>query len=191
MHKLTMAGVVLGLSALTMVAADKANDEPSQTVTIQSVEPNLGLSKESREIAGQALNTLLGDFYLLYVKAQNYHWNVVGPQFNDLHLFFGTLYEQLADIVDKVAERIRALGLRAKGTLTDFAQESRLKEEPGVYPQASQMIRNLLNDYESIIRTIRNDVETIKEMDLGTSTFLSDLLMPLEKKAWMLRSYLQ
>ena len=56
------------------------------------------------------LSTLLSDEYVLYTKTKNYHWNIVGPQFNDLHKFFGTQYEELDEVVDDVVERIRSLG---------------------------------------------------------------------------------
>jgi len=190
-HTMLMISMLVVVSALPIEAAAPTNNGNNEKSVVEKLEPNIGVSKESREVTGDLLNKLLGDFYLLYVKVQNYHWNVVGPMFNDLHLFFGKLYDQLADIVDKVAERIRALGIRAKGSLTEFLQEARLTEEPGVYPPALQMVRNLLNDYEVIIRAIRDDVENVKEMDLGTNTLLSDLIVCLEKKAWMLRSYLQ
>ncbi len=189
MKKHTMLGLLIFASFVN--AAVPNNTENNDQSVIEKLEPNIGVSKESREVTGELLNKLLGDFYLLYVKVQNYHWNVVGVMFNDLHLFFGKLYDQLAEIVDKVAERIRALGIRAKGTLAEFLQETRLREEPGVHPPAMQMVRNLLNDYETIIRTIRDDVENVKEMDLSTNTMLTELLVCLEKKAWMLRSYLQ
>jgi starvation-inducible DNA-binding protein len=77
--------------------------------------PNIGLLDEQREGAVAILNTLLADEYLLYTKTRNYHWNVVGPQFNDLHKFFEAQYNELNEIVDDVAERSRALGGNAFG----------------------------------------------------------------------------
>jgi starvation-inducible DNA-binding protein len=74
------------------------------------VNPNVGLIDEQREGVVLILNTLLADEYLLYMKTRNYHWNVVGPQFNDLHKFFEEQYDELNDIVDDVAERARSLG---------------------------------------------------------------------------------
>jgi len=107
------------------------------------MKPNINLSDEQREGVVKILNPLLSDEYLLYTKTRNYHWNVVGPQFNDLHKFFEGQYEELDDIVDDVAERARSLGGWALGTLAEFSQHARLKEEPGKYPPAREMIANL------------------------------------------------
>src|SRR5919108_1621840 len=92
---------------------------------------NIGLSEEQREGVVAILNALLADEYVLYTKTRNYHWNVVGPRFNDLHKFFEAQYSALNDIVDDVAERARALGGRSLGTLAEFSQHARLKEHPG------------------------------------------------------------
>src|SRR5207248_7180197 len=108
------------------------------------MQTNIGLSDEQREGVVQILTTLLSDEYLLYTKTRNYHWNVTGMQFNDLHKFFESQYEALDDIVDEVAERVRALGGRAAGTLEEFRKSARLGEEPGVVPAAREMLAALL-----------------------------------------------
>jgi len=156
------------------------------------MKPAIGISDTHREGAARILAPLLADEYVLYTKARNYHWNVVGPQFNDLHKFFEAQYGELDDIVDEVAERDRALGNRAVGTLAEFLEETRLKEEPGAAPDARQMIANLLADHEAIIRTLRTDLETAASdlEDLGTSDFLTGLMEKHEKMAWMLRAVL-
>jgi starvation-inducible DNA-binding protein len=152
---------------------------------------NIGLSDINRHSVVKILNTLLADEYLLYTKTRNYHWNVVGPQFNDLHKFFEAQYEQLDDIVDDVAERARALDGRALGTLDEFTRQARLKEHPGKYPDASGMLEDLLGDHEAVIRQLRDDLETAatKHKDAGTSDFLTGLMEQHEKMAWMLRAF--
>src|ERR687888_301932 len=101
---------------------------------------NIGLSEAQRYGVVAILNTLLSDEYLLYTKTRNYHWNVVGPQFNDLHKFFEEQYNELNEIIDDVAERTRALGGNALGTMTEFLKSTRLNEESGHYPDARNMI---------------------------------------------------
>jgi starvation-inducible DNA-binding protein len=155
--------------------------------------PNIGISDSNREGVIRILNALLADEYVLYTKTRNYHWNVVGPQFNDLHKFFESQYEELDEIVDEVAERSRSLGGKAAGTLAEFTRLARLKEEPGQYPDARAMLANLLADHEAVIRTLRGDLATVmdKHGDAGTSDFLTGLMEKHEKMAWMLRAFLE
>ena len=152
---------------------------------------NIGISESNRDHVVKILNAILADEYVLYTKTRNYHWNVVGPQFNDLHKFFEGQYEALNEIVDEVAERARSLGGKAFGTLTEFSQHSRLKEQPGKQPAALTMVSNLQADHEAIVRTLRADLETVMEKhnDAGTNDFLTGLMEKHEKMAWMLRSF--
>ena len=155
--------------------------------------PNIGIADDRRDGVLRILTALLADEYVLYTKTRNYHWNVVGPQFNDLHKFFEEQYTQLNQVVDEVAERARTLGGRAFGTLAEFAQNARLKEEPGAIPDARAMLANLVHDHEAIIQTLRADIETVgaRHHDMGTNDFLTGLMEQHEKMVWMLRSFLE
>jgi starvation-inducible DNA-binding protein len=155
------------------------------------MKPNLDVPDATRKLIVDLLNGLLADEYVLYTKTRNYHWNVVGPQFNDLHKFFEGQYEALNEVVDEVAERARTLDGRAWGTLAEFAKATRLKERPGELPDARGMIADLLADHESIVRQLRTDLEAAaKQGDAGTSDFLTGLMEKHEKMAWMLRAFL-
>ena len=156
------------------------------------MKPNIGIDDKNREEVIKILTVLLTDEYVLYTKVRNYHWNVVGPQFNDLHKFFESLYEELNEYIDEIAERIRALGGKTTATLTEFLKITRIKEHPGEFPEPKKMIENLLSDYETIIRNIREDIVNVgdKFKDLGTADFLTELMVKHEKNAWMLRSFL-
>ena len=153
---------------------------------------DIGISDRQREGCVNILNNLLADEYILYTKTRNYHWNVVGPQFNDLHKFFEAQYEELDGIVDEVAERARALGGNSLGTLQGFLKCARLKEFPGEVPAAKTMLLKLLKDHEEIINFLRADLTTCVEKygDAGTSDFLTGLMEQHEKMAWMLRAFL-
>jgi starvation-inducible DNA-binding protein len=174
--------------APAIIETAKTNNKEDYTMN-----PNIGLSDEQRTAVVKILNTLLSDEYVLYTKTRNYHWNVLGPQFNDLHKFFEEQYAELTEAVDDVAERARSLGGWALGTLQEFAQHTRFKEHPGHYPNAREMIGNLLADHETIIRQLRMDLETCAERyhDMGTNDFLTGLMEKHEKMAWMLRAFLQ
>ena len=152
----------------------------------------VGMSQDAHKTSIEMLKKLQADEFVLYLKTWNFHWNVTGMNFNDLHGLFLKQYEQLQGFVDDVAERIRALGGIAPGTQAEFLKLSRLKEEAGVIPPAKEMIKKLLEDHEAIIQSLREDVETSAKInDAGTNNFLSDLIMKHEKTAWMLRAYLE
>ncbi|MDE2491722.1 MAG: DNA starvation/stationary phase protection protein [Elusimicrobia bacterium] len=152
---------------------------------------NLGLKEPVRAKVLALLDPLLADEYLLYTKTRNFHWNVTGPQFHDLHKFFEAQYEALDGFVDDVAERSRALGGRALGSLAEFAKAARLKEAPGRAAKGGPMLAELLRDHEALIRSLRADVDAASGLgDQGTADFLTGLMEEHEKMAWMLRSFL-
>jgi starvation-inducible DNA-binding protein len=158
-----------------------------------AMNPNIGITDKDRTSVVKILNALLADEYVLYTKTRNYHWNVVGPQFNDLHKFFGEQYEQLDGFVDEVAERARQLGGHSVATLAEFVEAARLKEHPGQYPGAEEMLEGLLTDHETLIRQLRADADVTadKYHDMGTNDFLVGLMENHEKMAWMLRAFLE
>jgi starvation-inducible DNA-binding protein len=157
------------------------------------MKPNIGIPDANRDGVIKLLAPLLADEYVLYTKTRNYHWNVVGPQFNDLHKFFQAQYEELDDFVDDVAERMRQLGGRSPGTLAEFTKAARLKEHPGQRPNARVMLTALLADHEAVITTLRADLAAAMEKfgDAGTSDFLTGLMEKHEKMAWMLRAFVE
>src|SRR5713226_7738450 len=152
--------------------------------------PNIGLSEEDRKGVTAILSKLLADEYLLFTKTRNYHWNVVGPHFHDLHKFFESQYEEIDGKIDEIAERIRSLGGNTMSTMAEFIQHTRLEENPGEYSDARTMVSKLLSDHESVIRSLRGDVTVCfdKYHDIGTQDFLTGLIEDHEKMAWMLRA---
>lgn len=155
----------------------------------EEITVDIGLSADVRQKVVNLLNKLLADEYVLYTKTLKYHWNVKGIVFHDFHAAFKEQYEKLFDIVDSVAERARALGEPALGSLQEFSTYTRLKEINTQNLSAVQMVKNLLADHEAIIKTIRANIdETAQLGDQGTSNFLQDLIVKHEKIAWMLRA---
>lgn len=154
---------------------------------------NIGIDDKNRAAVVEILNETLSDLYLLYTKTRNFHWNVVGPRFNDLHKFFEAQYEALNDSIDEVAERARALGGRSFGSMTEFLKNAKLSEQPGKVLSADKMIATLLSDHESVIRSLREAVDEVgdEHNDQGTTDFLTGLMEGHEKMAWMLRSFLE
>jgi starvation-inducible DNA-binding protein len=156
------------------------------------MEANIGISAANRKKVAQLLNALLADEFLLYVKLLNYHWNVKSDHFRDMHKLFLDLYEDQLQVCDDVAERVRSLDEASFGTMQEYRKHTQLKEHPGKKLTDQEMIRNTLEDYEAIIRTIRIIAPACmdKYADLGTNNFLLNLLEKQEKTAWMLRASL-
>ena len=154
---------------------------------------DIGIPAEQRQQIAQGLSRLLADTYTLYLKTHNYHWNVTGPMFQTLHLMFETQYVELAAAVDLIAERIRALGSLAPGTYRQFGQLSSIPEdEESDTPDATEMIRRLVQGQEAVVRTARSIFPIVEDAhDEPTADLLTQRMQVHEKTAWMLRSLLQ
>ena len=150
----------------------------------------IGLSQEQRTIAGKILNAVLATEYALYIATRGAHWNVVGPSFFDLHKFFQQQYEDIDNILDHVAERLRALGIYAASTMHDYAAlayNGRIDLETRSRPM--QLLNGLLVGHEVLIRYLRIDLVTLAQLgDDGTLDCLTGLMVQHEKMAWMLRA---
>lgn len=151
-----------------------------------------GLKESSRAKVLALLDAALADLSVLSQKTRHFHWNVVGPRFNDLHKFFEGQYDALEGEIDATAERARALGGRALGSMKEMLAHARLKEAAaGRAPAADTMLSELLRDHEALIRALRADVDACAAAgDQGTADFLTGILEDHEKMAWMLRSFL-
>lgn len=154
------------------------------------MQPNIGIDEGKRKELATGLNTLLADTYTLYLKTHNFHWNVTGPHFNQLHLMFEEHYNEMWVAVDDIAERIRALGEFSPGTYKEFAKLSNIKEPDGV-PDWQAMVKELVEGHETVTRTCRQLLPQVEEADDESSAALiSDRMRVHEKTAWMLRSLL-
>lgn len=153
---------------------------------------DIGIKDQDSKVVAGVLNKLLADENVLYTKARNAHWNVEGPDFHAKHLFFESLYSELAEIIDEVAERVRSIGHYAVGSMKEFLELTQLTETKYKKNDSQGFISELLNDYESLIISLREDIKTAEDSnDAGTEDFLVGLLEKHEKTAWMLRAHLK
>jgi starvation-inducible DNA-binding protein len=151
---------------------------------------DIGIDEPQRLAIADGLSRLLADSYTLYLKTHNYHWNVTGPMFQTLHLMFETQYNELALAVDAIAERIRALGVRAPGSYSEFAALASISEDDDT-PDAEEMIRRLVLGQEAVVRTARSIFAAVEVAgDEPTADLLTQRMQVHEKTAWMLRSLL-
>ena len=140
----------------------------------------------------KAMNALLADEFVLYVETLNFHWNVKGMQFHSLHIFFETLYEQQAELVDDIAEKVRSLGGIALASLKGYLAAARIGGWEGEPPDPRTMVARLAQDHRAIIAELHEAYRLIHEKydDPSTENFLADLLEKHEKTTWMLQAHL-
>lgn len=149
---------------------------------------DIGINEHDRINIADGLKRLLADSYTLYLQTHNFHWNVTGPQFRELHLMFEEHYTELAVAVDDIAERIRTLDVAAPGTYKAFAELSSIAEVEGV-PSAKDMVEILTRGHEQVVKTCRDVLARAQEADDESSVALvSDRMRVHEKTAWMLRA---
>jgi starvation-inducible DNA-binding protein len=155
------------------------------------MKPNIGISDENLKGVIELLSNGLSNEVMLYTKLRKFHWNVCGESFMEFHKLFEAQYKQLEEAIDEIAERINKLGGKTIGTTKEFGERTAIKESPGEYPDSMSMVRELLQDHETIIRQLRKDVDDCEEKyhDAGTADFLTGKMEDHEGLAWELRRY--
>jgi starvation-inducible DNA-binding protein len=158
---------------------------------MSSSQPNIGIDSQNRQKVAAALSQVLADSYTLYLQTHNFHWNVTGPQFAQLHALFETQYTALAAAVDEVAERIRAVGHRAPGSYREFGKLARVPEAEGT-PKADEMVAILAKANETVSQSAREALAPAQDAgDEATADILIQRMQTHDKNAWMLRSILE
>jgi starvation-inducible DNA-binding protein len=153
----------------------------------------IGIIDNNRQAVASELSKILADETVLYIKTKNAHWNVEGVDFYEKHKFFESQFEQLDELIDRVAERMRSIGHYAPATLQSYLSLTHLTERTSEQNDSQGFIRELLEDHESIIFILREQVKDFanKFHDIGTSDFITGLMEDHEKMAWFLRSHLK
>ena len=150
----------------------------------------LGWSAEETEQITQALNNLLANYSIHYQKLRNYHWNVKGSDFFDLHEQFELQYNEALQHIDDIAERIRIFGKTPMSTLKEYLETSEIKET-GTQLASELMVRELLSDYRILLQHMFTVVETaVQHSDSGTEEMVKLFINRIEKHHWMLSSFM-
>lgn len=152
---------------------------------------DIGIAIKDRKEICKRLETLLAQTYALYLKTQNFHWNVVGPQFQELHLLFESHYTEMAKGIDEIAERIRILGFSAPGSFSHFIAHTTISESTKP-PKTAKMIAELLEGHYVVINEGRA-LTPISDRagDIVTTDLMVKRLTQHEKASWQLRSLLE
>ena len=138
------------------------------------------------------LKTLLSTQYAFVIKAQNFHWNVEGPDFSQLHRFFGKIYEEVyKNSIDQTAEHIRTLDNYTPGSFERFAELSLVMGQTKI-PRARLMIEELLEDNQTVIDLLNQTFASAEEENRqGIADFIAGRIEAHQKHGWMLRSFLK
>ena len=155
---------------------------------ITELAPESSMSADQRREVADAVANVLADAYRLFINTQGMHWNVEGPLFYSVHKLTETQYRELAEAIEELAERIRALGLPAPQSLKELAERSILNDLPDDGDLKAR-IERLIGDYERAVRRATLVVQLAETNgDVKTADLLTDRVGVYEENAWMLRA---
>lgn len=151
---------------------------------------DLGIKKDQISHIAQHLSCVLASTYMLYTKTQGFHWNVTGPHFFSLHKLSEEHYNDMADAIDTLAERIRSLGHVAPASYSWYAKLSRIAEKEDAGTTLDQL-NDLLSDHETMSVLLKEGFEMAEGAgDHATADLFVQRMHEHEKAAWMLRATL-
>ena len=149
----------------------------------------LGLDENKTSNTVEELNILLADYHLYYQKLRNFHWNVNGSNFFDLHEKFEELYDEAKIKIDEIAERVLTLRMKPTSNLSEYLQKANVKESEDDLKD-SKMIKTLLEDHGTLLKQMRKVVKVAGDGgDEGTIDLIGAYIRELEKTSWMLEAW--
>jgi starvation-inducible DNA-binding protein len=144
---------------------------------------------EKAKRTSKELNVLLADYHLYYQKLRNYHWNIVGRSFFDLHVKFEEMYDDAIIKIDAIAERILTLRYQPTSNYSDYLKISNLKETKSELSDL-EMVNNLIEDHGTILSQMSKVVATAgASQDEGTIDLIGAYIRELETTSWMLDAW--
>lgn len=162
--------------------------DPKVKPAVESVPVNIGIEGKDRKHLAELLEVALANTYVLYAKIQGVHWNVAGPNFYGIHKMTEEQYGDLAESIDELAERIRAIGYMAPTQLKTFLKLSQISEAAEL-GDARAMLETLAQDHQTVAKNLRAAVKEAEEVeDVFTADMLTSRIGSHEKFAWMLRA---
>ncbi len=166
----------------------------TDTLTAEKKEKKRAFAKLGYTNAGskqlvEALNNLLANYSVHYQKLRNYHWNVKGADFFDIHEKFEEQYNDAKLAIDDIAERIRVFGHTPLSTMKDYIQISEIKET-GTDLEAMDMVKEILSDYQVLVDYMYETLEVaVEQGDMGTEDLVKGFVYQIEKNHWMMTAF--
>lgn len=151
-------------------------------------DPEVGMSSDARKEVAQSLSKVLANTYMLFIKTQGVHWNVGGTAFVSIHTLTEEHYENMYKAIDEIAERIRALGVKAPASYTRYGELSEIKDRDEIQ-SADDMIGMLIEDHATVVRSMRETIEWCEDRkDFVTADMMIERMGWHEEAIWMLRA---
>jgi len=151
----------------------------------------LGFDKEEAYEVVETLNALLANYAVLYQKIRNFHWNVTGGDFFDIHEKLEEEYTSAAEHIDSIAERIRILGFKPLSTLSAYLEKSDIQETNDDLT-GDKMMEQIVEDYETLLSFMVDSADaSIEYGDIGTETLMREILSRTEEKHWMFSAFIK
>jgi starvation-inducible DNA-binding protein len=173
---------------MSTIAETKTNGTAQKSQRKRSF-AKLGYSKAGSHELVNALNNLLANYSVHYQKLRNYHWNVKGADFFDIHEQFEDQYNEAKVAIDDIAERIRVFGHTPLSTMKDYLETAEIKET-GTEMEGMEMVKEILNDYQILIEFMYDAIEVaIDHGDMGTEDMVKGFVFSIEKHHWMMTSF--
>lgn len=149
----------------------------------------LNLDKKKVTNTAKELNVLLADYHIYYQKLRNFHWNIVGRHFFDLHIKFEEMYDDAKLKIDEIAERILTLRFQPVSNFSEYLKNSNLSESPSEIKDL-EMVKLLLKDHGAILKQMRTVISKAEAAgDEGTIDLMGGYIADLEKTSWMLDAW--
>ncbi|PRP84731.1 DNA protection during starvation protein 2 [Planoprotostelium fungivorum] len=171
--------------------------DPDRKLSAKEAGVILGTKRSKTEFMfeiADVLNLVLSDIFVLNAKTKGFHWNIVGPQFRELHLLLEDQYKELDIEIDNIAEQVRYIRHKAAGSITEFLSLTQLgssdQEAKKVWLNDKDMVTQLLRDHETVIRYLNEHQERMEDIDPSVGEFVNKLIQTHKKQARFLRSHL-
>lgn len=165
------------------------NGTTSEEKTKKRTHALLGFERTEARRITDSLNVVLANYSLHYQKLRNFHWNVVGADFFDVHEKFEEQYNEAKENIDEIAERIRIYGETPFSNMSDYLKHSTIKESPTDL-EAMQMVKEILKDYRILLEYLTEAIEVALDTgDSGTEDMLKGFIKDIEVHHWMMSSF--
>jgi starvation-inducible DNA-binding protein len=147
----------------------------------------IDISSEASVPVIAALNEIVSDSFVLYVKTKNFHWHVSGPHFRDYHLLFDEQSEQIFGSIDDLAERVRKIGGTTIRSLGQIAKLTSLSENNEAFVEPQKMLLELIEDHKKVVHKMRKAHEVADDAnDVATASLLENTIDEAERRLWFL-----